>query len=71
MNDEHSDLGLAGVTRLREREISRVFVQLADTLVDDFDVVELLDRRSAGQSSVRGVFEWAKSTTRNLSVADG
>jgi GAF domain-containing protein len=44
MNDDHSDLGLADVTRPRERKVSRVFVQLADTLVDDFDVVELLDR---------------------------
>lgn len=41
MNDETS---VAGVRASREDLLARSFVALADTLVDDYDIVDLLDR---------------------------
>jgi GAF domain-containing protein len=38
------DLKMSQVGSSREQLLSRAFVRLADTLVDDYDVIELLDR---------------------------
>ncbi|MDQ1634279.1 MAG: hypothetical protein QOJ32_1088 [Frankiaceae bacterium] len=49
----------------RERLLAQVFVRLADTLVDDFDVVEFLQRLAADAVEILGV------ATAGVMLSDG
>jgi GAF domain-containing protein len=47
--------GGSSVARSREHELAEMFVLLADTLVEDYDIVDLLDRLAAACVSLLGV----------------
>ncbi len=47
--------GPTAVVRNREQELARTFVMLADSLVEDYDIVDLLDRLAAACIRLLGV----------------
>jgi GAF domain-containing protein len=47
--------GGSAVARNREHELAEMFVMLADTLVEDYDIVDLLDRLAGACVSLLGV----------------
>jgi GAF domain-containing protein len=55
MSVEDLTAGGASAQRLREKTLAETFVLLADTLVDDYDVVDMLDQLVAGCVNLLGV----------------